>query len=150
MEKIFEKFPVKKPESLIPLLQEVQQEQGFLTDEIIEKVSVYLGIPSSRIYGLASFYDQFRFRPRGQYHIRICRGTTCYLCSSSSYLKEIEKILKVKAGSLSRDKKFSLETVNCMGGCSQAPVIKINDTYYNNISPAEFAAVIRALKEKTT
>lgn len=148
MDQIFEKFSLKKPENLIPLLQEIQKENGFLTDDIIEKVSSFLNIPTNRIYGVATFYDQFRFRPRGQYHIRVCRGTSCYLCSSSSYLKEIEKLLKVKPGSVTRDKKFSLETVNCMGGCSQSPVIRINNTFYHHLSIAGLSEVIRSLREK--
>ena len=149
MDHIFEKYSLKKPENLIPLLQEIQKEKGCLTDEIIEKVSVFLNIPANRIYGVATFYDQFRFKVRGQYHIQVCRGTSCYLCCSSFYLREIEKILKVKAGSVSRDKKFSLETVSCMGGCSHSPIVRINDTFYKNIRPAELAGIIKALREKT-
>jgi NADH:ubiquinone oxidoreductase subunit E len=149
MDQIFEKYSLKKPENLIPLLQEIQETNGYLTDEIIEKVSAHLSIPTNRIYGVATFYDQFRFKRRGMFHIQVCRGTTCYLCSSSSYLKEIEKLLKVQDGSVTRDKKFSLETVNCMGGCSQSPVIRINDTYYHHLSVADLGEIIRTLKEKT-
>ena len=149
MEHIFEKYSLKKSEHLIPLLQDIQNENGYLTDEIIEKVSAFLNIPSNKIYGVATFYDQFRFRARGQYHIQICRGTSCYLCSSSSYLREIEKLLKVQAGSVTRDKKFSLEAVSCMGGCSQSPVIRINSTYYHHLSVADLTTIIRTLREKT-
>ncbi len=149
MDQIFEKYSLKKPENLIPILQEIQEKKGYLTDEIIEKVSVHLGIPTNRIYGVATFYDQFRFRRKGQYHIQVCRGTSCYLCSSSSYLKEIEKLLKVQAGSVTKDKKFSLETVNCMGGCSQSPVIRINSTYYHHLSVADLSRIIRTLREKS-
>jgi NADH:ubiquinone oxidoreductase subunit E len=149
MDQIFEKYSLKKPENLIPLLQEIQEAEGYLTDEIVEKVSAHLNIPTNRIYGVATFYDQFRFKRRGIFHIQVCRGTSCYLCSSSSYLKEIEKLLKVRDGSVTRDKKFSLETVNCMGGCSQSPVIRINDTYYHHLSAGDLGEIIRTLKEKT-
>ncbi|MCX6286111.1 MAG: NAD(P)H-dependent oxidoreductase subunit E [Bacteroidetes bacterium] len=149
MDHIFEKYALRKPENLIPLLQELQKENGYLTDEIVEKVSLHLHIPTNRIYGVATFYDQFRFRQRGLYHIQVCRGTSCYLCSSESYLKEIEKLLKVQAGSVTRDKRFSLETVNCMGGCSQSPVIRINDTYYHHLSVADLSEVLRIFREKT-
>ncbi|MCX6240579.1 MAG: NAD(P)H-dependent oxidoreductase subunit E [Bacteroidetes bacterium] len=149
MDHIFEKYILKKPENLIPLLQEIQKENGYLTDEIIERVSAHLNIPTNKIYGVATFYDQFRFKQKGKYHIQVCRGTSCYLCSSTSYLKEIEKLLKVKAGSLSRDKKFSFETVSCMGGCSQSPVIRINDKTYHHLSLAELHTLIRSLREKT-
>jgi len=149
MDHIFEKYTLKKPENLIPILQDIQKENGYLTDEIVEKVSAFLNIPPNKIYGVATFYDQFRFKRWGQFHIRVCRGTSCYLCSSASYMKEIEKLLKVQAGSVTKDKKFSLEAVNCMGGCSQSPVIRINDTYYHNLSIADLTGVIRSLKEKT-
>ncbi len=149
MDHFFEKYPLKKPGDLIPLLQDIQAETGYLTDEIIGKVSEHLHIPANRVYGVATFYDQFRFKPRGRYHIRVCRGTSCYLCSSSSYLKEIEKLLKIQCGTVSRDKKFSLEAVSCMGGCSQSPVIRINTTYYHHLSIADLSGIIRSLKEKT-
>ena len=149
MDHIFEKYSLKKPENLIPLLQEIQETNGYLTDEIVEKVSAHLNIPNNRIYGVATFYDQFRFKRRGMFHVQVCRGTSCYLCSSSSYLKEIEKLLKVQDASVSRDKKFSLETVNCMGGCSQSPVIRINDRYYHHLNVADLGEIIRTLREKT-
>lgn len=149
MDHIFEKYSLKKPEHLIPLLQEIQLENGYLTDDIIERVSAHLNIPTNKIYGVATFYDQFRFKPKGKYHIRVCRGTSCYLCTSSSYLREIEKLIKVQAGSVSRDKKFSLETVNCMGGCSHAPVIRINSTYYNNLGMGDLGRIIKTLREIT-
>lgn len=149
MDHIFEKYSLKKPESLIPLLQEIQEASGYLTDEIVERVSAHLNIPTNRIYGVATFYDQFRFKRRGTFHVQVCRGTSCYLCSSSLYLKEIEKLLKVRDGSVTRDKKFSLETVTCMGGCSQSPVIRINDKYYHHLSVTDLAEIIRTLREKT-
>jgi NADH-quinone oxidoreductase E subunit len=148
MDHIFEKYSLKKPENLIPLLQEIQNEKGYLTDEIVEKVSDHMKIPTNRIYGVATFYDQFRFRPRGRHHFQVCNGTNCYLCNSSAYLKELEKLLKITAGSVTRDRKFSLETVNCMGGCSQSPVIRINETYHHHLNLSDLAEIIRTLREK--
>jgi NADH:ubiquinone oxidoreductase subunit E len=149
MDHIFEKYSLKKPENLIPILQEIQEEKGFLTDEIVEKVSFAMNIPVNRIYGVATFYDQFRFKARGRYHIQVCRGTSCHLCSASVYLSEIEKFLKISAGSTTRDRKFSLEVVNCMGGCANSPVVRINEKYYHHISIADLLSTIRSLKEKT-
>lgn len=148
MDHIFEKYSLKKPENLIPLLQDIQNEQGFLTDEIIEKVSAAMHIPTNRIYGVATFYDQFRFRERGKYHIQVCRGTSCHLCNSSIYLSEIEKYLKIKAGSSTKDKKFSVESVNCMGGCSNSPLVRINETYYHDLGIADLLGTLKSLKEK--
>jgi len=149
MDQIFEKYGLKKPGDLIPLLQEIQKENGYLTDELVDKVSAHLNIPTNTVYGVATFYDQFRFKPRGRYHIQVCRGTSCYLCSSASYLREIEKLLRISAGSVTRDRKFSLETVNCMGGCSQSPVIRINNDYHHHLSLADLSGIIRDLRDKT-
>jgi len=148
-EKILEKYPPNKKEDLLPILQEMQKEHGFLTDEILEKVSLYLSLPINKIYAVAAFYDQFRNSPGGKYHIQICRGTACHIYGSSTLLKELEKQLKVKAGGSSRDRKFSLEVVNCIGACDHGPVIKVNEQYHCRVNPEALNRIIRSLKEKT-
>jgi len=149
LEAIFSKYPANRKEGLLPLLQEIQREHGYLPDEFLGKVGKYLNLPANKVYGVAAFYDQFRFRPLGHYHIRICRGTACHLFGSSNYLSELEKHLKVKAGNTSRDKKFSLEVTNCMGACESAPVLRVNEDFYPHVSPEELTRIIRSLKEKT-
>ncbi len=149
VEKILPLFPPQKKDGLIPILQEVQKQQGYLTEEALEKIGKYLNIPINKIYGVAAFYDQFRFRSVGQYHFRICHGTTCHLFGASTFLNEIEKHLKIKAGTTSRDRRFSLEVVNCLGACEQAPVLKVNDTYYPRVTPEDLLKIIRTVKEKT-
>lgn len=148
VDKILPDYPSNKKDGLIPILQEVQKKQGYLTEDSVEKIGNYLNIPTNKIYGVAAFYDQFRFRAAGQYHIQICHGTTCHLFGASNFLKEIEKHLKIKAGNTSRDRKFSLEIVNCLGACEQAPVLKVNDTFYPRVTPDDVAKIIRMLKEK--
>jgi len=149
IELIVQRYNRNKKEGLIPILQEIQQDQGFLTEESLADVSDYLRIPLNKVYGVATFYDQFHFSPRGQYHIQLCRGTTCHLSESAAILKEIEKQLKVKAGSVSRDRRFSLELMSCMGSCNLSPIMKVNDTYYSQVSMEEASKIIRSLKEKT-
>jgi len=149
LKKILPKYPANRKDSLIPLLQEIQKEQGYLTEESIEAVSKYLNLPVNKIYGVAAFYDEFRFRPRGQYHFQVCRGTACHLFGTDTFLKELEKQLKVKAGATTRDRKFSLEIGNCMGACEHSPVMKINDTYYSHVTIDSLSKIIRTLKEKT-
>lgn len=149
VDSILEGFPPNKKEGLIPILQEVQQKQGYLTEESIEKIGRHLKLPVNKIFGVAAFYDQFRFRPTGKYHIQICHGTACHLSGATTYLKEIERILKIKAGATSRDRRYSLEVVNCLGACDQAPVLKINDTFYPRVRPEDLINIIRSLKEKT-
>ncbi|MCX6268243.1 MAG: NAD(P)H-dependent oxidoreductase subunit E [Bacteroidetes bacterium] len=149
LESIFSKYPGNKKDGLLPILQEIQDQQGYLTDELLAEVGKYLNLPSNKVYGVATFYDQFRFHSQGQYHIRICNGTACHLIGSSTYLAELEKQLKVKAGSTSKDRKFSIEISNCMGACDSAPVIQINDVFYTHVTDSDLDRCIRSIKEKT-
>ncbi|MCX6280114.1 MAG: NADH-quinone oxidoreductase subunit NuoE [Bacteroidetes bacterium] len=149
LDRILPNYPPNKNDGLLPILQEIQKECGYLTDEILSEVGKYLNMPANKVYGVATFYDQFRFKPRGQFHIRLCKGTACYLHGSATYLNELEKQLRVKAGTTSRDGKFSLEVAHCLGACESAPVMRINDAWYPKVSPQELSRIIRSLKEKT-
>jgi NADH-quinone oxidoreductase E subunit len=149
LEMILSKYPVNKKDRLLPILQDIQQEQGYLTDELLTEVGRYLDLPANKVYGVATFYDQFRFHPRGQFHIRICRGTACHLFGSSTYLDELEKQLKIKAGHTSRDGKFSIEISNCMGACESAPIVQVNDTFHARVTENDLERIICSLKDKT-
>lgn len=146
--KIIDRYPSGKRDLLIPLLQDIQDQTGHLSNDSLQEVSRHMKIPLNKIYGVASFYDQFRFSDKGKYHFRICRGTACHVFRSSTYLEELEKQLHVKAGQTSRDGRFSIEVVNCLGACSNAPVIAMNDTFYSAIPPLELTRLIHSLKEK--
>lgn len=139
---LLERFPSKGKECLIQVLQEVQELEGYLSDQSIRKVSEYLTIPASRIYSIATFYDQFRFTPQGRYHIRICRGTACHVLGSSTILAELEKQLGITAGNTTRSGMFSLEVVSCMGACSLSPVISINGTFYDHVTLAKIRDIL--------
>jgi NADH-quinone oxidoreductase subunit E len=145
---ILQKYPSGRKDLLIPVLQEIQRTAGHLTNDTLIKVSSHLNIPINSIYGVATFYDQFRFTDKGRYHIRICRGTACHVYCSSNYLAELEKHLNVRAGNTSKDGKFSIELVNCLGACSNAPAIAVNDTYYTGVTPSLLTTLISSLKEK--
>jgi NADH-quinone oxidoreductase subunit E len=149
LEIILSKYPGNKKDGLLPILQEIQDKQGYLTDELLAGVGKYLNLPSNKVYGVATFYDQFRFHPQGLYHIKLCRGTACHLFGSATYLEEIEKQLKVKAGTTSRDRRYSLEISSCMGACESAPVLLVNETYYAHVTPVDLEKILRSLKEKT-
>ena len=149
LETLLSKHPANKKDGLLPILQEIQTEHGFLTDELLAEVGRYINMPVNKVYGVAAFYDQFRFKPLGRFHIQLCRGTACHLHGSSTYLGELEKQLKVKAGGTSRDRRYSLELVNCMGACESSPVLRVNDTFYPHTTPEELTRIIRSLKEIT-
>jgi len=146
---ILEKYPAGKRDGLIPILMEIQDEKGFLSEEVFQEVGRYLNIPANKVYCVATFYDRFRFKPAGRYLIQMCRGTACYLSGSTTYLDEFVRQLKVSPGGTSKDRRYSLEVTSCMGACDSAPVIRINDKIYSRVTPEDLVRIIRSLKEKT-
>jgi NADH-quinone oxidoreductase E subunit len=148
LDNLLSKFPDIRKESLIPLLQEVQDTLGYITEESIVKIGLHLNIPASTIYGVASFYNQFRFSPKGKYHVQVCYGTACHILGTSTLLKELEKTLKIKDGETTKDGLFSLEVKTCIGGCGQAPVIAINGEYYSKLTLEKLNETISYLKHQ--
>jgi NADH-quinone oxidoreductase E subunit len=139
---ILKKFPEVRPELLIPILQDIQDNVGYITEEAVMKISRHLSISSSKIYGVATFYNQFRFFPKGKYHIQLCYGTACHVLGASTLLRELEKMLKIKDGETTTDGLFSLEVQTCIGGCGQAPVIAINGEYYGKLTMVKLEETI--------
>jgi len=145
-EEILSKYSGSGRESLIPILQEIQEEQGYISRETIEDVGEYLDLPASKIYGVATFYNQFRFEPLGKYHIQVCRGTACHVLGSLTVLEELQKILKVEPGQTSRDGLFSLEVVACIGACGLAPLIAVNEEFHAKVTPESIRQIIEDYK----
>lgn len=141
-------YPPNEKSSLIPLLQDTQDVFGYLSEEQMKLIARYTGIPLSRVYGVATFYNQFRLKPLGKNVIRVCRGTACHVKNSSGVLYALEVQLGIKAGDTTRDRNFSIEVVNCIGACSIAPVITINEEYFGRISVKEVAGVIKKFMAK--
>lgn len=135
-------------DALIGILQDIQDAEGYLSEEAIVKTGKTLGIPTSKIYGVATFYNQFRFEPRGKYHVQVCRGTACHVLGSLTVLQELEKTLKVKAGQTTRDGVFSVEVVACIGACGLAPVININGTFHANVSAESIKEIVETYRNK--
>jgi len=113
--------------ALIPLLQEVQEEFGYLAEGVMRALAEALDVSPAQLYGVASFYTQFYFEPRGKNIIRVCTGTACHIRGALGVLERFEKELGIKAGETSPDLKFTLETVNCVGCCGLAPVVVVNE-----------------------
>jgi len=148
IESMLSKFPDIRKESLIPLLQEIQNVVGYITEESVIRIGRHLNIPASTIYGVASFYNQFRFSPKGKYHIQVCYGTACHILGTSTLLKELEKTLKIKDGETTKDGLFSIEVKTCIGGCGQAPVIAINGDFYAKLTLEKLIETINYLKHQ--
>jgi len=130
IEVVLKKYPNAKRDALIPLLQAVQEAQGFLSREAVLRIGKHLNLPASKIYGVATFYNQFRFSAIGKNHIQVCRGTACHVRGSLAVLETILSELGVKAGETTRDGQFSVEVVACIGACGLAPVITINGEFF--------------------
>ena len=135
LDRVLSKYQGSKRDMLIPILQEIQEEHGYLSREAVVRVGRHLSLPASKVYGVATFYNQFRFSPIGRYHVQCCRGTACHVKGSASVLDAIEMALGIKAGQTSRDALFSLEVVACMGACGLAPTINVNGEFYAGVTP---------------
>jgi NADH-quinone oxidoreductase subunit E len=135
-------------DSLIPILQEIQEAEGFLSESSVIEVGKKLAIPASKIFGVATFYNQFRFEPKGKYHIQVCRGTACHVLGSATVLDTLVKALKIKAGQTTRDGLFSMEVVACIGACGLAPVIAVNGEFYAKVSQKSLDEIIESYRSK--
>ena len=142
-EKILENYPPKDRSCLIPILQDIQTEYGYLPEDVMARVSEFVDMPFASVYGVATFYNQFRLTPLGKYVISVCRGTACHVKNSANVLIALETELEIEAGATTRDKVFTLETVACIGACSIAPVIKINEEYYGRLTVQEIPKLIK-------
>ena len=143
---IFKKYKPGKREDLIPMLQEIQEKLGYLSEEAIIKVGSYLGLSTTKIYGLATFYDKFRFTHSGKIQIKVCNGTTCYLNGSQSIINKIKEETGVPPGQTTRDGIFSYEIVSCMGGCHIGPVLNVNGEYHTCVKASQLPVLLEKLK----
>ena len=148
--KILENYTLKDRSNLIALLQEVQEVYGYLPEEDLRAIAEYVNLPLSTVYGVATFYNQFRLTPLGKNIIRVCRGTACHVKNSANILVALENELGIKAGQTTRDKNFTLETVACIGACSIAPVININEDYYGRTVIKEIPKILSKYRKVDT
>ncbi len=142
---LLEKYP-PAASSLIPLLQAAQKEYGYLPRVVMESIAEYLDMPVSRVYGVSTFYAQFRFEPLGKHMIKVCHGTACHVKSADKINETMETELGIKSGETTKDGMFTLERVACLGCCSLAPVIMIDDTAHGNLDRNKVKKVLREYK----
>lgn len=145
VERVYERYQDRGPiqSALIPVLQGVQHELGYIPEEALERVSQLLGLPTSHVYGVATFYHQFRLVPRGRHMITVCRGTACHVKGSLEVNELIMSELGITEKSdTSRDGVFTLQQVRCVGACGLAPVIKVDDQFYGNVDPAKVRGIL--------
>ncbi len=130
-----------KDDELIPILQEAQKAFGYLPEPEMRKVAKYVGLPESRVYAVATFYEQFRFTPQGRNRVVVCRGTACHVRGATRVLEEIEQRLNIKEGETAEDLEYTLSTAACIGCCALAPCVMINDRVEAKLTPQKVAGL---------
>ena len=148
LDAILEKYANAHRDALIPILQEVQDTQGYLSREAVAAIGKRLNLPASKIYGVATFYNQFRFSPLGVNHVQVCRGTACHVKGSAAVLDALERELEIKAGETTRDGQFSLEVVACIGACGLAPVISVNGEFHAGVETDDIKKIIKSYRHR--
>ena len=131
-----------KPGALITILQEVQDVIGYLPEKVLERISEKSGVPASKIFGVVTFYAQFSMEKKGKYLIRICEGTACHVSGASDIMAAICEKLGINEGETTNDSLFTVESVACLGCCSLAPAIMVNDKVYGRLTPTKVAEII--------
>ena len=134
------------PGSLITVLQKTQDIYGYLPEEAISHISEKMNIPVSKVYGVATFYTQFRFAPIGKYFIQLCQGTACHVNGSKMIEKAIYEELGISDGETTADSLFTLKNVACLGCCSLSPVMMINDETYGSLTPSKVRDILDSLR----
>ena len=138
---IFARYPAKRA-SLIPVLQDIQDSFGYLPEAAIDRLSELSDISANEIYGVATFYTQFRFDPPGEHTIRVCQGTACHVRQGLQILNEVEQQLDIKAGQTTADGKFDLERVACLGCCALAPAMVVDDKVYARMTVKKISSIL--------
>jgi NADH-quinone oxidoreductase subunit E len=141
LQEIFSHYQGEKQE-LIPILQETQEQFRYLPAAAMKEISRFLQMPESSIYGVSTFYAQFKLTPLGKRIIRMCRGTACHVRGAAKVLSELEKQLGIKAGETTDDLEYTLETVACIGACALAPTMTIDNETYGKMTTKKVAEVL--------
>ncbi|MCC7550254.1 MAG: NADH-quinone oxidoreductase subunit NuoE [Methanobacterium sp.] len=145
--KILSSYPGDRSD-LIPILQDIQSNFGYLPEEILKEVSSFTRVPESEIYGVASFYSQFSFTPKGKNHIMVCTGTACHVKGADQIKEGIERHLGIEEGGVTPDLEYSIESVGCLGCCALAPCATVNDEIKSNITLKDIKKIFRRRKRE--
>ena len=144
--KVLERYPEKDATGLIHALQDIQTEFGYVPCEAVELLCEHLDIPISKAFSAATFYKAFSLEPKGEVIIRVCTGTACHIRGARILVDELCAALGVRPGGTTKDLKFTLETVNCVGACAMAPVVALNGKYHGNVQPGSVTKMIQGGK----
>ncbi|SPD71915.1 NADH-quinone oxidoreductase, E subunit [uncultured Desulfobacterium sp.] len=144
IDEILDRYP-GEPRYLISLLQDIQAEHGYISREAMTLVCGHTGVPLSRAWAASTFYKSFSVEPRGEHTIKVCLGTACHLKGGTRLAEGLERELGVKSGCTTKDLRFSLDTVNCLGACALAPVVVLDEEYLPNTNSKKVKQSIKRL-----
>ncbi|MBW2064892.1 MAG: NADH-quinone oxidoreductase subunit NuoE [Deltaproteobacteria bacterium] len=133
-------------DNLIPILQEVQGKCGYISEDSVEQIARYLDISQSCIYGVATFFTQFRFTRPGDHILKVCQGTACHVRGGQRIMGQVVKILGIRPGETTPDYKFSLERVACFGSCALSPVVVADDRVYGRMTPQKIRHLLKEIE----
>ena len=131
---------------LIPILQEAQERFGYLPEEVMQRIAKFLRLPESTVYGVSTFYAQFKLTPTGKRLVKVCRGTACHVRGGARILREVERKLGIKPGETTSNMEYSLETIACFGSCALAPVIVIDKNVYGRMTTTKAGQTLAETK----
>mgnify|MGYP001484250097 CR=1 FL=1 len=131
-----------KPGALIPVLEEVQEAIGYLPKSIQRRIAAGMKVPLKEVHGVVSFYSFFTMVPRGRHTTRCCLGTACYVRGGKHNMEKLKEVLHIEPGDTTEDRKFSLETVRCLGACGLAPVITVDEDTYRQVKPSKLPEIL--------
>ncbi|MBF0126690.1 MAG: NADH-quinone oxidoreductase subunit NuoE [Magnetococcales bacterium] len=147
IQEIYKRYPTERRASaLMPILHLAQREfGGWLSRESLDHVAEVIGMPPIRVYEVATFYTMYNLKPVGRYHVQACTNISCWLCGSDAIMNALKTKLRIQAGQTTDDKRFTLYEVECLGACVNAPMMQINDDYYENLTVDKVAEIIDRL-----
>lgn len=143
LQTVFASFKGEKNE-LIPVLQDVQEELGFLPEEAMKAVARFVRVPESKVFGVVTFYARFHLKPRGRHIVRLCCGTACHVRGAKKVADKVKDVLKVGVGETTDDKKFTYEEVACIGACGLAPVMTIDEKTFGKLDSDKTKGIIES------
>jgi NADH-quinone oxidoreductase E subunit len=145
LDTIISRYPHKQA-ALLPALYIAQEQEGYITQEMMKFIADYLGIPFGHVLGVVTFYTMFYDKPQGKYHIQVCTNISCQLLGSNRILGHLEKRCGIRPGESTPDMKFTLSEVECLGSCGTAPVMQVNNDYFENLTPQKIDNIIDSFK----
>ena len=142
---IIDRYPIRKS-ALIPLLHLAQEQEGWVTDEAMNHIAEIIGITPAEVLGTCSFYEMFKRQPNGEYQVNICHGISCHLLGADQLIQHAEETLGIREGETTADGKFTLEGVECIAACTEAPCMQVNYRYQNQVTESRFDELVQKIQ----